>query len=202
MLNTSLKLTQFTKNDIPGLIKLSASVGWDYDESEIETVLQSGQIFGYKNEVGDIIASAAIIPYDNGTASIGMVIVNDAYRGMGLGKKATEKCIQSVAHDTTFLLIATEEGRPIYEKLGFQTVRSVHKMLCDKYIPNNYQLIEIEITPFQEADFFQCVSWIDSRLAPVEVNFCTIGLNSHLIVSLPRIVNQTLSASACQLMDQ
>ncbi|PAE87444.1 GNAT family N-acetyltransferase [Shouchella clausii] len=126
-----LELVQFDKCDVPGLIELSASVGWDYDENEIGTVLSSGKIFGHKNAEGKIVSSAAIIPYDTSLASIGMVIVNKNYRGMGLGKETTKKCIESVSKDTAIILIATEEGKPIYEKIGFKTVDYVHKYLCD-----------------------------------------------------------------------
>lgn len=129
-----LELVQFEQCDVSGLIELSASVGWDYDENEIGTVLSSGKIFGHKNAEGKIVSSAAIIPYDTSLASIGMVIVNKNFRGMGLGKEATKKCIESVSKDTTIMLIATEEGKPLYEKMGFNTVDFVHKHLCDNYI--------------------------------------------------------------------
>lgn len=135
-----LELVQFDKCDVSGLIELSASVGWDYDENEIRTVLSSGKIFGHKNAEGKIVSSAAIIPYDTSLASIGMVIVNKDFRGMGLGKEATKKCIESVSKDTTIMLIATEEGKPLYEKMGFNTVDFVHKYLCDNYITISKQL--------------------------------------------------------------
>ncbi|GAE36443.1 GNAT family N-acetyltransferase [Halalkalibacter akibai] len=149
-----LELIQFDGYDVPGLIELSASVGWDYDEKEIGTVLSSGKIFGHKNAEGKIVSSAAIILYDKSIASIGMVIVNEDFRGMGLGKKATRKCIESVSKETTIMLIATEEGRPLYEKMGFHTVDYVHKSLCDNYIIGTKPMIDsdIAIEEFNEVD--------------------------------------------------
>ena len=123
-----VELEQFDKNDILGLRDLSASVGWDYDEQEINTVITSGKIYGHKNAEGKIVSSAAIIPYDTDLASIGMVIVNKDYRGLGLGKKVTQKCIDSVSKETSIMLISTEEGKPLYENLGFKTVDYVHKL--------------------------------------------------------------------------
>lgn len=140
-----LQLIRFDECDVTGLIELSASVGWDYDKKEIGTVLSSGKIFGHKNAEGKIVSSAAIIPYDNSFASIGMVIVNENFRGMGLGKKATRKCIESVSKETTIMLIATEEGNPLYEKMGFKTVDSVHKYLCESYIVGTKTLIKSDI---------------------------------------------------------
>ncbi|WP_339162713.1 GNAT family N-acetyltransferase [Siminovitchia sp. FSL W7-1587] len=149
-----LTLVPFDKSDVPGLIELSASVGWDYDKKEIGTVLSSGKIFGHKNAEGEIVSSAAIIPYDTFLASIGMVIVHKNFRGMGLGKEATKKCIESVSKETVIMLIATEEGKPLYEKMGFNTVDFVHKYICDHYIANTKPLnnSEIIIEEFSEVD--------------------------------------------------
>ena len=158
-IKTELELMEFDKYDVLGLVELSTSVGWDYDEYEIRTVMSSGKIYGHKNAVGRIVSSAAIIPYDTDLASIGMVIVNDEYRGLGLGKKATQKCIDSVSQNTPIMLISTEDGKPLYEKLGFITVDSVHKYLSDNYIPsklfNNQQ--EITIEKYRENDINEII---------------------------------------------
>jgi ribosomal protein S18 acetylase RimI-like enzyme len=155
---TVLKLVEFDKNDVLGLIELSASVGWDYDEHEIRTVMSSGNIFGHRNTEGKIVSSAAIIPYDTNLASLGMVIVNEEYRGLGLGKKATQKCIDSVSHNTSIMLISTKDGKPLYENLGFITVDYVYKYLSDKYIPtkllNNR---EITVEKYSENDFNEII---------------------------------------------
>lgn len=100
------------------------------------------------------MSSAAIIPYDTFLASIGMVIVHKNFRGMGLGKEATKKCIESVSKETVIMLIATEEGKPLYEKMGFNTVDFVHKYICDHYIANTKPLnnSEIIIEEFSEVD--------------------------------------------------
>jgi N-acetylglutamate synthase-like GNAT family acetyltransferase len=134
---TTLTLNILDKNDIAGLIALSASVGWDYDEQEIHTIMSSGKIVGHKNEAGQIVSSAAIIPYDGNLASIGMVIVNQEYRGQGLGKEATQMCVDYVTEKTSTLLIATPEGQPLYENMGFKEVASVHKFICNSYKPLN-----------------------------------------------------------------
>lgn len=150
----SISLDQLGKNDVPGLIGLSGSIGWDYDENEIETVMATGKIFGHKNSEDKIVSSAAIIEYDTNVASLGMVIVDEEYRGMGLGKDATQKCIDSVPCTTSILLIATEEGKPLYEKMGFVAVDSVNKFLCENYSPTTPSYISgIVIEDFNECHF-------------------------------------------------
>jgi ribosomal protein S18 acetylase RimI-like enzyme len=156
--NTGLELVEFDKYDVLGLIELSTSVGWDYDEHEIRTVMSSGKIYGHKNADGKIVSSAAIIPYETDLASIGMVIVNEEYRGLGLGKKATQKCIDSVSSNTSIMLISTEDGKPLYENLGFITVDSIHKYLSDNYIPTKlFDNQEITLEKYSENDINEII---------------------------------------------
>lgn len=153
----ALNVQTFSKEDIPGLIELSSSVGWDYDEAEINTIMSVGTIFGHKTEQGKIVSSAAIIPYDNQLASIGMVIVKDDFRGYGLGKELTEVCVGAVGTNVAIMLIATEDGYPLYKKLGFQTVTCVHKFLlnnCATFLPVPYSK-EYEVLPLTDNDFVQ-----------------------------------------------
>jgi predicted N-acetyltransferase YhbS len=146
------ELRELNERDIPGLIDLSASVGWDYDEHEVETLLRSGRVFGHKNAEGRIVSSAAIIRYDTNLASIGMVIVHEDYRGLGLGKEAAQTCASSVPADIAVMLIATKEGKPLYEKMGFITVDFIHKYICDEFASDK-PAEGISIEAFNQADF-------------------------------------------------
>lgn len=168
----SLSLVQLEKNDVSDLIDLSGSIGWDYDENEIGTIMASGKIFGHKNREGKIVSSAAIIPYDTEVASIGMVIVDEVYRGLGLGKDATQKCIDSVPNTVSIMLIATEEGRPLYEKMGFKAVDSVHKYLCENYktaISSNISGIVIE--DFKDIHFNKVIKIDETAFGARRSNF-------------------------------
>jgi hypothetical protein len=175
---TILELVQFDKYDVPGLIELSASVGWDYDEYEIGTVMSSGKIFGHKTAEGKIVSSAAIIPYDTNLASIGMVIVNKEFRGLRLGKDATQKCIDFASSDIEIMLIATEEGKPLYENMGFITVDCVHKYLCDSYTtakPLNNSGVTLE--DFSEIEFTEILNLDDASFGDKRSNFLHNRIN-------------------------
>lgn len=139
-------IDRIEEKDIPQLINLSELVGWDYSLEEIKTIFQSGIVYGGKNERREIIASAAIILYGEKLASLGMVIVHPQYKGKGIGRKITEACIRSVSEKTSIMLIATEEGRPLYERLGFQVVRHISKYICNQYVtPKDYDRNEQHI---------------------------------------------------------
>ena len=155
---TITNLVTLEEWDIPGLIALSASIGWDYDKYEINTVMSSGKVYGHKTKEGKIVSSAAIIPYGSCLASIGMVIVHQDYRGKGLGRKVTQKCLDSVSDDTKVMLIATDEGKPMYESMGFSSTDSVHKYLCDNYFTmKSNDTLNAEIIQMRKEDLSQVI---------------------------------------------
>lgn len=137
-----LRLEELTPADIPDLLRLSAMVGWDYDEEEVATFFITGRVFGHRDREGGVCSCAAVIPYGESLASIGMVIVHPDYRGRGLGKEVTQACVDAGNEQTAdgrppaLMLVATPAGRPVYEGLGFAAVDWVHKYLCDRYQPS------------------------------------------------------------------
>ncbi|WP_242235227.1 GNAT family N-acetyltransferase [Bacillus cereus group sp. BfR-BA-01316] len=141
------------ENNISCLISLSERIGWDYSLGEINTILSSGIVYGMRNEKGEVIASAAIILYGETLASIGMVIVHPDYKGRGIGKAITDSCMKIVSSQTPIMLIATDEGKPLYEKLGFRVVSYVSKYICNSYNAN-YKCVGNEeyILNYEECD--------------------------------------------------
>ncbi|MGG5736367.1 MULTISPECIES: GNAT family N-acetyltransferase [Bacillus cereus group] len=142
------------ENNISCLISLSERIGWDYSLEEIDTILSSGIVYGMRNGKGEVIASAAIILYEGALASIGMVIVHPDYKGRGLGKTIIDSCVKSVSTHTPIMLIATDEGKPLYEKLGFRAVSYVSKYICNVYNEfHKYETNEEYIINYEEQDF-------------------------------------------------
>ncbi|MDX8366065.1 GNAT family N-acetyltransferase [Cytobacillus sp. IB215665] len=176
---TKLELFELNTDDINSLIELSTSVGWDYDKYEICTVLSTGKIFGYKNALGKVVSCAAIISYDTNLASIGMVIVSKEFRGLGLGRVVTQKCIDSCSNDKTIMLIATEDGKILYEKMDFRTVNYVHKYLCDSYT-NNLKLLtnsNVTIRAFNEIDMNRIVDLDKAAFGDKRSDFLKVRIN-------------------------
>ncbi|MDA1570574.1 GNAT family N-acetyltransferase, partial [Bacillus cereus] len=138
---------------IEDIVALSSYIGWDYNGEEIETIFDSGIVYGVWNRRKELIASAAIILYGEKVASIGMVIVHPNYKGRGIGKAITDSCIKSVSTQTPIMLIATDEGKPLYEKLGFRAVSYVSKYICNSYNVNDYCIgNEDYIMNYEECD--------------------------------------------------
>ncbi|OPA17169.1 GNAT family N-acetyltransferase [Bacillus cereus] len=138
MIELEIRVERLSKEQIGDIVALSSYIGWDYNREEIDTVFNSGIVYGVWNERKELIASAAIILYGEALASIGMVIVHPDYKGRGIGKIITEACVTSVSAQTPIMLIATDEGKPLYEKLGFRAVSYVSKYICNLYNAKDY----------------------------------------------------------------
>ncbi|PFN26634.1 GNAT family N-acetyltransferase [Bacillus cereus] len=137
MIELEMRVERLRKEKIEDIVALSSYIGWDYNREEIETICNSGIVYGVWNERKELIASAAIILYGETLGSIGMVIVHPDYKGRGIGKAITDSCIKSVSTQTPIMLIATDEGKPLYEKLGFRAVSYVSKYICNSYNVNH-----------------------------------------------------------------
>ncbi|WP_144610684.1 GNAT family N-acetyltransferase [Bacillus cereus] len=154
----AFSVERLRKENIDDIIALSSYIGWDYNKEEIETIFDSGIVYGVWNGRKELIASAAIILYGEKVASIGMVIVHPNYKGSGIGKAITNSCIKSVSDQTSIMLIATDEGKPLYEKLGFRAVSYVSKYICNSYNVNDYCIgNEDYIMNYKECDLQEII---------------------------------------------
>jgi predicted N-acetyltransferase YhbS len=154
MIELEIRVERLKKENIEDIVALSSYIGWDYNREEIETIFNSGIVYGVWNEKKELIASAAIILYEEALVSIGMVIVHPDYKGRGIGKTITDSCVKSVSTHTPIMLIATDEGKPLYEKLGFRAVSYVSKYICNVYNEfHKYETNEEYIINYEEQDF-------------------------------------------------
>ncbi len=122
-----LAIYSLTTNDIPALVQLSAAVGWDYDAMELTTLMAAGRLFGHKTSGGDLVSSAALVPYALTFAFLGMVIVHPEYRHRGLGEAVTATARDAMPAGSCVALVATPDGRGLYKNMGFEVVTTVHK---------------------------------------------------------------------------
>lgn len=108
--------------DLPGAHRLSLAVKWPHRLEDWEFVHELGH--GFVAKLGDeVVGTAMCWPFGAGHATLGMVIVAPECQGMGIGKELMNLLMAALAGRTVFL-IATESGRPLYERLGFRATGS------------------------------------------------------------------------------
>ena len=68
---------------------------------------------------GEIVGTGACVGFGP-TGWLGGIAVAPQARGSGLGRALTEAAIEALGPRETVLLLASDAGRPIYERLGFE----------------------------------------------------------------------------------
>jgi GNAT superfamily N-acetyltransferase len=109
-------------NDVASAMELSSAANWNQtpeDWCRIMQIYTEGcRCIG---EDGRIVATTSLLPYGTHLAWIGMVLTRPEYRRLGLARHLMEDAIAAAERYgiRTLKLDATDEGRPLYESLGF-----------------------------------------------------------------------------------
>lgn len=131
-----LTLVALGEADIPGLTELTRRAQWRFTEADVAAMVAGGRFFGHRAADGDLASSAALFPYGDAMATVGMVIVSPDWQRRGLGRVLTEKCLAEWPHDDRpVALVSTEQGAPLYSTLGFKTIGHVLKMMGKSPMP-------------------------------------------------------------------
>jgi predicted N-acetyltransferase YhbS len=123
-----MRIRRLTLNDMPACLALAVKRDWAPDELKWRLILELGTGFGVDAPDGGLAGTVLITPYGREAASIGMMVVSPSHERQGLGRRLMEHALEHIGPLPT-LLYATEQGRPLYEKLGFVQVGEVVKHL-------------------------------------------------------------------------
>jgi GNAT superfamily N-acetyltransferase len=117
-------------DDLRHCVRLSVDRGWLPEKAKWSLLLEVSEVFGIDapdgGDGGDgdgALAGAVVLTrYGADLASVGMMLVAARYGRMGLGRALMEHLLAE-AGDATVTLFATDLGKPLYDKLGFRTIR-------------------------------------------------------------------------------
>ncbi|HTS68320.1 MAG TPA: GNAT family N-acetyltransferase [Terriglobia bacterium] len=118
----NLCLRLMTAVDIPAGIRLKEAAGWNQTQGDWERFLRASPHGCFVADFeGQVVGSAATISYEGRFAWIGMVLVDPAQRGQGIGTKLLRKAVEYLEDCgiPSIKLDATPQGKPLYEDLGF-----------------------------------------------------------------------------------
>lgn len=121
----SIELTRFQSDQLDEAVLLSQAVGWPHRREDWE--LNTGISVGVAAVAdGRLVGTAFMTPFGETCAAINLVIVDAAWRGRGLGRRLTAAALD-LAGDRECRLVATEDGLPLYERLGFVAGQAVRQ---------------------------------------------------------------------------
>jgi len=112
-----------TAADIPAAMRLKEAAGWNQTEQDWANLLvaEPEGCFGLVCD-GALVASATAVCFRSALAWIGMVLTAPEYRGRGFARRLMEHTLAFLAGRGVewIKLDATDMGRPLYVKLGFE----------------------------------------------------------------------------------
>jgi GNAT superfamily N-acetyltransferase len=108
---------------LDGAVLLSREAGWPHRREDWELVLSVSEGIVALHD-GRVVATTIMTPFGSDAAAINMVIVDAAMRGRGLGRTLMDAALEK-AGARNCRLVATKEGLPLYEKLGFTVTGEV-----------------------------------------------------------------------------
>jgi len=123
---TAISLRGMTEKDLPAAIALSKALGWPHRLEDWEFMLRLGAGLVATLESGEVIGTILWWPFGERCATIGLVIVSNAWQGHGIGTKLL-KTVRKLLPGRTVCLNATPAGQPLYEKLGFTPIGIVEQ---------------------------------------------------------------------------
>ena len=108
--------------DLGNCVALSVDRGWSPEKSKWSLLLEVAEGFGIDAPDGGLAGAVVLSRYGKELASVGMMLVAARYGRRGLGR-ALMGHVLDAACGATVTLFATDVGKPLYEKLGFRTIR-------------------------------------------------------------------------------
>ena len=117
-------------SDIPAAVQLSAEAGWNQTGEDWRTLIVLAPEGCLAIEVdGELAATTTLLCYGRRLAWIGMVLTKLQHRGRGFARRLLTQALAQADQMgiETVKLDATDQGKPIYEKLGFRSEQAVER---------------------------------------------------------------------------
>jgi GNAT superfamily N-acetyltransferase len=111
-------------DDLTSCVELSVDVGWWPERAKWALLLAESEGWAIDAPDGKGLAGSVILTRWGAThGAIGMMLTAKRYRGYGFGRALMQHALDAAGPGVSISLYATDSGRPLYEKLGFQPIR-------------------------------------------------------------------------------
>ncbi len=131
-----LPIVRLGPDDAPDGLVLSTETHWNQNEADWRFFLKQGTVFGVRARGGQLVATAALLPYSAGNAWISMVLVTENWRRRGLATKLVDTCLNvATKQGLTCWLDATPAGAGVYGPLGFMPTLQLRRLRLEHATP-------------------------------------------------------------------
>ena len=130
MASGEIVMRKLEASDISSAFALSTEAGWNQTAEDWHTLLNLSDDGCLAIEVdGQLASTTTLLCYGKRLAWIGMVLTTIRYRGRGFARRLLTQALQLAdeRHIETVKLDATDQGKPLYQKLGFRCEQPVER---------------------------------------------------------------------------
>lgn len=125
-MSDGVRIRRLGVDDLSDLVALAARLNWNDEQRRYSLLLQVSEVYGLDDrDGGGLIGTVTLTRFEPELATVGMMLVDPAHGGRGHGRTLMRHVL-GVAGDATVALFATAAGRPLYEKVGFETLALDH----------------------------------------------------------------------------
>jgi ribosomal protein S18 acetylase RimI-like enzyme len=129
MQEPAINIRLLFESDIPAAMQLKEAAGWNQTEEDwrrLLTLEPNGCFAAVKD--GRLVGTTTTTTYSNDLAWIGMVLVDPQQRRQGIATRLMSVALNYLnGKVATVKLDATAQGKPVYEKFGFQVESLVER---------------------------------------------------------------------------
>jgi predicted GNAT family N-acyltransferase len=124
------QLRKLLISDIPSAVGLSAEAGWNQTNEDWHLLIDLAAENCFAIELdGELAATTTLLCYGRRLGWIGMVLTKRCYRGRGFARRLLTTALRRADQMgiETVKLDATDQGRPLYEGMGFRFEQPVER---------------------------------------------------------------------------
>lgn len=114
------------------MLRLAQAAGWNQTEKDLAVFFEGQNNVNLAAEIDErLVGTVASASYNQKVAWISMMIVEEKYRGRGVGKRLMQAIIKKLKERgvKTIKLDATPAGKLVYVKLGFKEEYEIHRLI-------------------------------------------------------------------------
>lgn len=116
---TALQRVTLDAGAVAAAVRLSDEAGWNQSADDWRAFVAHGTVLGVIGD-GDLVGTAAVMPYGAAFGWIAMVLVTARFRRRGIATGLTDDCIALLRQaGRAAYLDASDQGAPLYAGLGF-----------------------------------------------------------------------------------
>jgi GNAT superfamily N-acetyltransferase len=107
--------------ELPDCVRLAVSREWNPEERKWALLFDIGVVYGIDDPDGGLAGTVVATRYGDDVTAISMMLVAEKFERQGLGTRLMRHALAE-AKTASVWLTATDEGRPLYEKVGFRAI--------------------------------------------------------------------------------